>query len=59
MMLADRFLNAESSPLAAYNALQRALMRHYIARGRSAADWCSALAPAFRRRYGWILEARS
>jgi len=58
MTLACYFLNRERSPLAAYNALQIALMRQYVARGGSAEGWVSRLAPTFRRRYGWMLEGR-
>lgn len=58
MTLAVHFLNRERSPLAAYNALQIALMKQYVARGGSAESWCARLAPAFRRRYGWMLDSR-
>lgn len=56
MTLAGYHLDRANSPLAAYNALQIALMKRYIACGGTAEQWCSRLAPAFRRRYGWMLE---
>lgn len=56
MTLAGLHLDRADSPLAAYNALQIALMRRFVARGGSAELWCHRLAPAFRRRYGWMLE---
>jgi hypothetical protein len=55
MELARRYLARHRTAYAAYIALQRALMRHYIARGGSAGDFCSRLAPVFRRRFGSML----
>jgi len=43
--------------LADYNRIQCALMARFFARGGSLDDWSQKLAPAFRKRYGWILEA--
>jgi hypothetical protein len=56
MTLATFHLDRANSPLAAYNALQIALMRRFVAAGGTAELWCDRLAPAFRRRYGWMLE---
>jgi len=59
MMMADGYLDGKRSALAAYNALQLTLMRRFMARGGTAEAWCERLAPAFRRRYGWMLDAAS
>jgi hypothetical protein len=56
MTMAGFHLDRADSPLAAYNALQVALMRRFVARGGTVELWCVRLAPAFRRRYGWMLE---
>lgn len=55
MLLASTYLGRYPSRFAAYNALQCALMRHYIARGGSPSLWCERMAPKFRARYGWML----
>lgn len=57
MIVAELYLARSSSRLAAYNLLQCALMRRFVARGGTAEAWCDSMAPAFSRRYGWILEA--
>ena len=51
MVLAQQYLARHESPFAAYMALQRALMRHYVSRGGTEELWCSRIAPVFRRRY--------
>ena len=56
MTLAGFHLDRADSRLAAYNALQVALMRRFVARGGTVELWCVRLAPTFRRRYGWMLE---
>lgn len=55
MELARRYLARHRTSYAAYIALQRALMAHHIARGGSAADFCTRLAPVFRQRYGALM----
>ncbi len=39
-----------------YCELQCRLMRRYIAQGGSETEWCERLAPAFRRRWSWLLD---
>ena len=41
---------------ARYLAMQRALMRRFIARGGSAEEFCARIAPVFRRKYGALME---
>ena len=55
MEVARRFLREHHGGSAAYLALQLALMRHYVARGGTAEEFCARLAPAFRRRWGAVL----
>ncbi len=59
MELARPYLVRYTSGLEAYLALQLALMRRYVARGGTEAEWCARLAPAFRRRYGSLLQRGS
>ena len=51
MILAQKYLARCETPFAAYMALQRALMVHYMSRGGTEENWCERIAPAFRRRY--------
>ncbi len=55
MEIARRFLDTQPTRFGAYVALQCALMRHYIARGGTAEEFCQRLAPVFHRRYGPLL----
>lgn len=55
MEITRRFLDRYSTPLAAYLALQCALMRCFIARGGTDEEFCARLAPAFHRRYAPLL----
>jgi hypothetical protein len=55
MEVARRFIREHRGGSAAYLALQLALMRHYVARGGTAEEFCARLAPAFRRRWGAVL----
>jgi hypothetical protein len=57
MLLASYYLANARSPLAAYNALQVQLMRRYIGRGGTEAEWVAHYAAPFRRRFGWMLGA--
>ncbi len=57
MILALQFLARHESPFAAYMALQRTLMRHYLSRGGTEEAWCTRIAPAFRRRYAPVFTA--
>ncbi len=56
MLYARVFLSQHTSGLSAYNNLQRTLMRRFLRRGGSAEEWCTRIAPAFRARYGWMLD---
>jgi|GEM_PF-2018237 len=55
METARSFVRSTPSRFGAYIALQCALMRRYVARGGTAEEFCSRLAPAFHRRYGPLL----
>jgi hypothetical protein len=56
MLLANLYLDRYGARLRAYNMLQWQLMSTFIRRGGSAEAWCERYAPAFRRRFGWMLE---
>ena len=56
MILAQKYLARYGTPFAAYMALQRALMLHYMARGGSEEHWCNSLAPIFQERYKNLLK---
>jgi hypothetical protein len=58
MMLATLYLDQYGSRLRAYNMLQLQLMACFIRRGGSPDAWCTRYAPAFRRRFGWMLAER-
>ena len=51
MILAQKYLARYDTPFAAYMALQRALLLHYLSRGGTEEQWCREIAPIFRRRY--------
>lgn len=51
MILAQKYLARCDTPFAAYMALQRALLVHYLSRGGTEERWCREIAPIFRRRY--------
>ncbi len=55
MLFAHLFLARHSSAFAAYNALQARLLRGHLRRGGTLDGWCDRMAPAFRRRYGWMV----
>ena len=52
MILAQQYMARHQTPFAAYMALQRALLFHFLVRGGTPEQWCRQLAPAFNRRYG-------
>jgi hypothetical protein len=56
MGLADYYLARCGSGYAAYMTLQRALLSRWVARGGTEESWCTRLAPAFRARYGGLVE---
>lgn len=57
MILAQKYLARYETPFAAYMALQRALMLHYLSKGGTEERWCAQIAPIFQRRYQPIFEA--
>lgn len=56
MELLRTFCEDEPLTLAGYLAMQRALMLRFMAKGGSPEEFCTRLAPAFRRKYGALLE---
>lgn len=57
MEIMRRHVATQPTRLAAYLALQCALMRRYLARGGTAEEFCERLAPIFHRRYAAALLA--
>lgn len=55
MELLRKHVTSQPTRFAAYVALECALMRRYVARGGTVEEFCSRLAPIFRRRFGPIL----
>ena len=51
MELSRRFVARYPTRLAAYLALEVALMRRFVARGGTEEEFCRRLAPVFHRRY--------
>lgn len=58
MLLGSYYLARARSPLAAYNALQLQLMRRFLGRGGTEAEWVARFAEPFHRRFGWMLAER-
>jgi hypothetical protein len=56
MVLADYYLARCDSSWEAYMKLQRALLDRWVARGGTEESWCARMAPAFRARYGSLVE---
>lgn len=56
MILAQKYLARYKTPFAAYMALQRALMMHYLMRGGSEEQWCKQMAPRFHKRYQAVFD---
>jgi hypothetical protein len=56
MLLGQWYQSTSRTPFAAFNRLQAALMRRFLARGGTLEVWMARLAPAFRRRYEWICQ---
>lgn len=56
MILAQKYLARYETPFAAYMALQRALMVHYLLRGGTEQNWCEQIAPRFHERYKVLLK---
>jgi hypothetical protein len=59
MELFRRYSARYASGLAAYLALEVALMRRYVARGGTEEEFCRRLAPAFHRRYAALFLGAS
>ena len=59
MLLATFYLDRYAQRLRAYNMLQLQLMSAFIRRGGTPDAWCARYAPAFRRRFGWMLAERA
>lgn len=57
MVLAQLYSARYGSIFTAYMALQRALLRRYLAQGGTWQEWCERLAPVFQRRYGPAFNA--
>ena len=57
MILAQKYLARYETPFAAYMALQRALLMHYLSRGGTEQNWCERMAPKFRARYQPVFAA--
>ena len=57
MILAQKYLARYETPFAAYMALQRALMLHYLCKGGTEQNWCERIAPRFRARYSPVFAA--
>lgn len=57
MILAQKYLARYETPFAAYMALQRALLLHYLNCGGTEERWCQQIAPIFRRRYQPVFAA--
>ncbi|HET6762353.1 MAG TPA: hypothetical protein VFH27_01745 [Longimicrobiaceae bacterium] len=55
MELSRRFVARYPTRMAAYLALQVALMRRFKAQGGTEEEFCRRLAPAFHRRYSALL----
>ena len=55
METARRFIAGSPTRFGAYVALQCALMQRFVARGGTPEDFCTRLAPVFRRRYAPLL----
>jgi hypothetical protein len=55
MEIIRQFIAGHRTGFAAYLALEVALMRRFIARGGSPEEFCTRLAPAFRRRFAPVL----
>jgi hypothetical protein len=59
MMMAQTYLARYQTPFAAYMALQRALLFHFLMRGGTPEQWSRGLAPAFSKRYGSAFGLRN
>jgi len=56
LVLAEYYRARSGTGFGAYMHLQRALLRRWLARGGTEEAWCERMAPAFRHRYGGLME---
>jgi hypothetical protein len=56
LVLAEYYRARNGSGFGAYMHLQRALLRRWLARGGTEEGWCERMAPAFRHRYGGLMD---
>ena len=56
MLPGEWYSSKHSSGFAAFNKLQVALMKRFVAKGGSIERWIDKLAPVFRSRYSWLCE---
>lgn len=59
MEIMRRHMATQPTRLAAYLALQCALMRRFLARGGTAEEFCERLAPIYHRRYAPLVFENS
>lgn len=55
MEIIRRHVASQPTRLAAYLALECALMRRYLARGGTLEDFCARLAPIFHQRFAPVI----
>jgi len=55
MEVMRRHIAMQPTPLAAYLALESALMRRFLARGGTVEEFCERLAPTYHRRYAPVI----
>ena len=55
MEIIRRHMATQPTRLAAYLALQCALMRRFLAKGGTAEEFCERLAPIYHRRYAPLI----
>jgi hypothetical protein len=55
MEIMRRHMMTQPTRLAAYLALQCALMRRFLARGGTAEEFCERLAPIYHQRYAPLI----
>ena len=55
MLVARLYLELHCTRAEAYSTLHVQLLRCFLERGGSVGEWCTHYAPAFVRRFGWML----
>ncbi len=56
MLLGEWYLSRHGTRFAAFNRLQIALMKRFVAKGGSVERWMDRIAPVLRSRYSWLCE---